>query len=132
MGDDLFSWHLLELFWRFSLAGGVSTLTYWALYSGMLRFLKGEDYLKYSIVATIPGIALHYFLQRMAFDAAGSNMLVQLIVFFVKDLSFMGVNTFMLYLAVRGARLGPMAAQVVVTPPQALLSFILTPMVLGI
>ncbi|MBI5004500.1 GtrA family protein [Candidatus Kaiserbacteria bacterium] len=115
---------------RFLGAGSASVALYYLIYLPLTLYRK-DLYLWWTVVAFVPSVIANFLLQRFwAFDGGTMGMSVQVALFLIKEVCFLGLNDLLLYILVqRGVR--PTWAQVFITPVLGVLSYFITHWILA-
>lgn len=124
---NLFSALLKSRFLRFLLAGGVGSTVYMFLLYGLTEWF-GVVYLTSSIIGATAGNAINFVIQK--FWTFKNNDLKtahwQSLLFFIKALFLLGLNTLFLWLLVEKFYLNYLTAQLLIVPFATLISFIIS------
>lgn len=117
---------------RFFGAGSISTIAYFVIYAP-LSFLWAAHYAWWAVLAFVPSAFLNFELQKsFTFGRTGkSPRNIRAILFLSKEIAFFGLNFGLLYLLEHWEPGSPNWHQVLITPPQCILSYVITHRILA-
>lgn len=105
----------------------MSTLLYYLIYAP-LSLLWAEQYIWWVVIAYAPSGLLNFRLQKFyTFGHTGTETIrTQAALFFGKEIAFFGLNILLLYVLEQWEPGNPNWHQILITPPQALVSYFVT------
>lgn len=118
---------------RFFGAGSISTIAYFVIYAP-LSFAWPGYFAWWAVLAFMPSAVLNFELQKAyTFGRTGkSPWNIRAILFLSKEVAFFGLNIGLLLLLEQWEPGNPNWHQIIITPPQGILSYLITHRILAL